>query len=124
MEYVILIIGLLICLYIIGLPVKIAAAAMGAQRTGMFWCLLALVGSSILHAIGATVPCIGTVIAFILSALAFSAILGTGFFGGIGIEILTIIFSAILVIILTLVFGVSLTEIIPYLMDLGKPVSF
>jgi hypothetical protein len=44
--------------------------------------------------------------------------------GGIGIEILTIIFSAIIVLILTALFGISLAEILPFLMDATRPISF
>ena len=52
MALVMLIIGLLL----VALPVKLAASAMGARRTGFFWCFLALIGASILHAIGLSVP--------------------------------------------------------------------
>jgi hypothetical protein len=31
-------------------PVQLAAKAMGAKRTGFFWCLIALIGASVLHA--------------------------------------------------------------------------
>lgn len=121
MEPILVIVALLVGLYIVALPVKLAAAAMGAKRTGMFWCLFSLIGASILHALGVTVPCIGSIVAFFLSSLAFSIFLGTGFLGGIGIHILSIIFSAILVFIGTLIFGVSLAELIPFLTDLGLP---
>ncbi len=106
------IIAIFVGLYIIALPVKIAAAMMGAQRTGMFSCLVALIIASILHGLGLTVPVVGTIVAFFLSALGFAIILGTDFFRGIGIAILHIIFSAILVLILVAVFGVSLGPIL------------
>jgi len=124
MEGIWLIVAVLIGLYIIALPVKMAAAAMGAKRTGVLWCLLALIGSSILHAIGLAIPCIGSIAAFLLSAVAFAAILGTGFLKGIGIEILVVVFSTILVLILTLVLGVSLAELLSILQETFGSVGF
>ncbi len=96
---------------LVALPVKVAAGAMHARRTGFLWCLLAMAGSYVLHGIGLSVPVIGTVVAFFLSALAFAVILGTDYLRGVGIELLAIIFSAILVALLALlavIFGVSL----------------
>jgi hypothetical protein len=111
MEGVLIIIVGLIGLYLIALPVKMAAAAMNAKRTGTIWCLLALVGATILHGIGLSIPVLGTIIAFLLSALVFAGVLGTGFFGGIGIAILQIIFSALLAGVIVVLFGISLTAL-------------
>ncbi len=96
---------------LIALPVKMAATAMHAQRTGFLWSLIALAGSYVLHGVGLGLPVIGTVAAFFLSALAFELILGTDYVRGIGIEVLAIVFSALLIgllALLALVFGVSL----------------
>ncbi|MCD4674348.1 MAG: hypothetical protein K8R77_16925 [Anaerolineaceae bacterium] len=112
METILIIIVALVGLSLIALPVKMAAAAMDAKRTGTFWCLIALAGASIMHGLGLTVPVFGTIIAFILSAIVFAAILGTGFFGGIGIAILHIIFSALLAGVIVLLFGVSLAGLL------------
>ena len=38
---------LLVAMVVIALPVKLAAVAMGARRTGFGWCLLALIVASI-----------------------------------------------------------------------------
>lgn len=103
--------AIIVGLYIVALPVKMAAAAMGADRTDTFSSLIALIVASVLHAIGLAVPVAGTIVAFLLSALAFAVVLGTGFFRGIGIAILHIVFTVILVFILTTVFGVSLAGI-------------
>lgn len=92
----------LVGVILIALPVKMAAVAMHARRTGFLWCLLALAGSYVLHGVGLGLPVIGTVAAFFLSALAFAAILGTDYLRGIGIELLVIVFSAILVALLAL----------------------
>jgi len=121
MEPILMIIVGLVGLFIITLPVKIAGSAMGAEKTGMFWCLFAIIGSSILHVVGVTVPCIGTIVAFFLSSLAFSLFMGTGFLGGIGIHILSIIFTGIFVVLVTVVFGVSLVELLPFLSDFSLP---
>ncbi len=103
---------------LIALPVKLAAGAMHARRTGFLWCLLAVAGSHILHGIGLTVPGIGTLVAFFLSALAFAVILGTDYLRGIGIELLAIVFSVILIAVfvgLALLFGISLGGLIALL---------
>ena len=97
-------IGILIAigaLVVIILPLKIAAAALGAKRTGFFWCLLALIGASILHGLGMLVPVIGTLVAFLLSAMAFAGILGTGSLRGVGIALLYIMFLIALVFLLS-----------------------
>ena len=102
MELVLGLLVLLVLLIIIVAPLKWAAAAMGARRTGFWWCLLALIGSSILHTLGLAAPVFGSLVAFLLSALAFAAILGTGFLRGVGIALLYMIFFAILIFVLSL----------------------
>ncbi len=108
MELLIPIVVLIVGLFIIALPVKMAAASMGAKRTGFVWCLISLVVASILHSIGMVVPVVGTIVAVLLSCLGFSLILQTTFLRGIGIAILHFIFSVIIVVVLTVVFGFSL----------------
>ena len=108
MEILITIIVIIVGLFLITLPVKLAASAMGAKRTGTFWCLIALIAASIMHALGLTLPVVGTIIAFLLSSVAFAVILGTGILRGMGIAVLQLIFSAILVFIVVAIFGVSL----------------
>lgn len=115
----------LVGMILIALPVKMAATAMHARRTGFLWSLIALAGSYVLHGVGLGVPVIGTVAAFFLSALAFALILGTDYVRGIGIEVLAIVFSAILVGVLALlavVFGVSLGGLLAILS--GAPGGF
>ncbi len=94
------------------IPLKLAAAAMGAERTGLIACLLALVGASLVHGIGLSVPVYGTVVAFLLSALAFAAILGTGFIRGIGIAVLFMIFSGIITYVLSLILGIRVYRLL------------
>ena len=114
MEIVIAIIVVLVGLYLIALPVKLAASAMGAKRTSTFWCLIALVAASIMHAIGLTLPIIGTIIAFLLSSVAFAVILGTGFLRGMGIAVLQLILSVILLVIVVAILGVSLGSVLSF----------
>jgi len=102
-----LLLTVLVVLVALLFPLKAAAAAMGARRTGFFWCFLALLGASFLHGIGLAVPVIGTLVAFLLSAVAFASILGTNFLRGMGISILYVVFSAIILFVLATVFGIS-----------------
>ncbi|RJO65096.1 MAG: hypothetical protein C4523_16960 [Myxococcales bacterium] len=87
----------LVGIAVVLLPVKLAAAAVGARRTGFLWCLVALVVASILHALGLGFPVAGSIVAFLLAAWGFAWILGTGFLGGIGIAILHVVFTALIV---------------------------
>ncbi len=103
---------LFVVLGIIAFPIKLAAAAMGAQNTGTGSCLLALIIAGFLHSVGLAVPCAGSIVAFILSTLGFAWILGTNFWRAIGIQVLSIIFASILILILTAVFGVSITDVL------------
>ena len=90
-------------------PLQWAARAMGAKRTGAIWCLLALLGASLLQSLlGAVFPGGGNLVAFLLSALAFAAILETGFLRGVGIALLHFIFSVAIVLGLFALFGIAL----------------
>ncbi len=99
----VIIIGFIIVL----LPVKMAAVAMGAKRSGFGWCFLALLAAMILHSIGLGAPVFGTVIAFLLASAGFAAILGTSFLRGIGIAVLQTIFSFVVVLVAGALLGVS-----------------
>lgn len=107
MELLIPIAVVIVALFLIVLPVQMAAKTMGAKRTGFFWCLCALIAASILHAVGLAVPIIGTIGAFLLSALGFSLVLETNYLKGIGIAILHIVFGIIIGVVLMVFFGVS-----------------
>ena len=108
MELLIPIVVVVVALFLIVLPVQLAAKTMGAKRTGFFWCLIALIAASVLHTVGLVVPIIGTIVAFFLSALGFSVVLETDFLKGIGIAILHIVFGIIIGVVLTVFFGASL----------------
>ncbi|MFH0880170.1 MAG: hypothetical protein V2A34_10700 [Lentisphaerota bacterium] len=107
-QVIFIMLALLLAVLITLLPVRWAARALGARRTGFTWCLLALIGTSILHGLGLMMPVAGSLIAFLLSALGFAAILGTDYIRGVGMAILYLIFSAILIIILAAVFGIGI----------------
>ena len=89
-------------------PVQWAARLMKARNTGFWQCFLALVAATILHGLGLLAPVAGFIVAFLLSAAGFAAILGTDYLRGIGIAILYVIFSAIILVVLCLIFGISL----------------
>lgn len=95
--------------FILTLPLKLAAKAMGAKRSGAGWCLLSLMGASFMQILGLSVPVYGSIAAFLLSSAVFAGILGTDFLRGIGVSILHVIFSAILVLIAAALFGLSFT---------------
>ena len=96
---------LLIVVFLLVLPVQLAAGAMGAKRNGVGWCFLSLVGASFMQMVGLSVPVYGSIMAFLLSSAAFAAILDTGFLGGMGISVLHVVFSVALTFLATLVFG-------------------
>jgi len=93
METILIIIVALVGLSLIALPVKMAAAAMDAKRTGTFWCLIALAGASILHGLGLTVPIFGTIIAFIYLQLSLQQFSEQGFSGELGLPSCTSFFQ-------------------------------
>ena len=98
---------LLIAVFILVLPLQLAAQAMGARRSGMGSCLRALIGASFMHMLGLSVSPYGPVVAFLLSSAAFAVILGTGFLRGIGIAILHAVFSFLLLFLAALVLGIG-----------------
>jgi len=104
---------LLLAVFILVLPVRLAAKAMGARRCGAGWCLVSLVAASVMEALGLSVPVYGTIVAFLLSCAAFAAILDTGFLRGMGIAILHVLFSALLLLLAALVFGFTAFALAP-----------
>jgi len=108
MELLWTIVITLVGIVVITLPVKLAAAAMGATRTGFGWCFLALIGASVLYSIGLAVPFFGLVVAFVLASLGFTWFLSTTFLRGVGIAVLHVVFSFIITAILSAVFGASI----------------
>ncbi len=100
------VIVLVVGFFLVLLPLKLAAAAVSAKRTGFGWCFLALLLATFMHSLGLSLPVFGSIAAFIFSAMSFSLILGTGFLGGIGIAILHLVFSALLLFVASL-FGIG-----------------
>lgn len=107
MNVMVLTLFLLVVLMLVLLPVRWAAKAVGARRYGFGWCLLALICSSFLYGIGIDVPVIGPLVAFLLSAVGFAAILRTTFLGGVGVAVLHIVFGIALIIVVGLIAGFS-----------------
>ena len=106
---IILLVTILIVIFVLIIPVKLAAEALGAKRTNLGWCFMSLLGTSIMQSIGLSVPVYGSIAAFLLSSAAFAGILGTSFIRGIGIAILHAIFSTIILFVMAALFGLSLT---------------
>ena len=108
LEVILLAAAVALGLFLIALPVKMAAAAVGADRTGVFWCLLSLVVASALHGVGLAVPVFGSIVAFLLASAGFAVILGTGFLRGMVIAVLHAVFGFLLAFALLALFGLSL----------------
>lgn len=105
-SIIVVLFAMLLITFILILPLQMAASAMGAKRTGAIWCILALLAAGVMQTVGTAAPVLGNLIAFLLSALVFAALLDTTFVRGIGIAILHIVFSVILIIILVAIMGV------------------
>ena len=105
----VLIFSLFIVVLVMLLPVKMAAAAMSAKRTGFIWCFLALLGASFVEGLGLSVPVYGTLVSFLLSAAVFAGFLGTDYLRGIGIAILHILFSILILFIFAALCGIGLS---------------
>ncbi|SEA22124.1 hypothetical protein [Microbulbifer marinus] len=88
-----LIIFVIIIVAVLVLPLKMAAAMMGARNTGVFHCLFALLLAVIVQRIvGGMIPGVsenlGILLTIPLAALAYMLVLGTGFLKGIIIALL------------------------------------
>ena len=108
MPYLSIILFCILILCLVIWPVQWSARMMNAQHTGFGRCFMALIAATILQGLGLLVPYAGSLVAFLLSAAGFAAILGTSYLRGIGIAVLYIIFSALILVVLSLIFGISL----------------
>ncbi|WP_299591719.1 hypothetical protein [uncultured Microbulbifer sp.] len=109
MEFLIL---LIFVVAILVLPLKMAAAMLGARNTGVFSCLFALLLAVIIqHFVGGLIPGVteewGILITIPLAAIAYMLVLGTGFFKGILIALV----QGLLTIGLTLLLGGVMTAL-------------
>ncbi len=89
-------------------PVQIAAKLVGARHSGLLRCLLALIVSNVLHGIGLTVPVAGSLVAFLLSAVAFAVLLGTGFLRAIVLAVLQMVLFFVVAAAIAVFFGGAL----------------
>ena len=96
-----LLIVLALILLVTVAPVMIAARIVGAQRTGFWMCLLALIVSSLIVGVAVRLFHGGGLLAFFASALGFMWILDTTYWRGLGIVILQYLIIVALVVILT-----------------------
>ncbi|MDA0578121.1 MAG: hypothetical protein O3B24_08480 [Verrucomicrobia bacterium] len=96
MELLILLTMMLAAALILILPLKLAAIAVKAGRTGAGWCFLALLAAFVTQAIGMSFSSWGSLIAFLLSAAVFAGVLQTTFVRGIAIAVLHVVFGLLL----------------------------
>lgn len=115
MQPLVTLIIYLIALFLITLPVRMAADAMGAKRNGFLWSLLAIFGASLMYGFGLSFPVFGTLAAFLLSSAAFAFILGTDFLRGMGIHLLSVLFGLLIGFLVNALFGINLPELVPTL---------
>ena len=83
MPYILIILFFILVICLVVWPVQWAARMMKARNTGFWLCLLALIAATILHGLGLLAPVAGSIVAFLLSAAGFAAILGTSYLRGI-----------------------------------------
>ncbi|MEW5251401.1 hypothetical protein [Microbulbifer sp. 2201CG32-9] len=88
-----LIIFVIVMVAILVLPLKMAAAMMGAKNTGVFYCLFALLLALIIQrVVGGMLPgvsdSVGLLLTIPLAAIAYMLVLGTGFLKAIIIALL------------------------------------
>jgi hypothetical protein len=89
MEFIIL---LIVVVAVLVLPLKMAAALLGARNTGAFYCLFALLlAVTIQRFVGGLIPGVteewGLLLTIPLAAIAYTLVLGTGFLKAILIAI-------------------------------------
>jgi hypothetical protein len=88
-----LLISLIIIIAILVIPIKMAASMMGARRTGVLYCLVAVILASLIQqAVARVIPSIdqslGMLLAIPLAAISYMLVLDTTFIKGICIAIL------------------------------------
>ena len=88
------------------LPVKLAAIIVNAKRTSFAWCFLATIVAGTLQLLGFALPGPGTLVAVLLGAAGYSAILKTSYAGGLAIMVLQVIIGVALFVGLCAIFGV------------------
>lgn len=103
MEFIIL---LIVMVAILVLPLKMAAAILGARNTGAFYCLFALLlAVAVQRFVGGMIPGVteefGLLITIPLAAIAYMLVLGTGFLKAIAIAIV----QGLILIVATVLLG-------------------
>jgi len=88
-----LIIAFIVITIILIVPIKIAASMVGARRTGIFHCFIAIVLAALLQGAAARLipgisEMLGVLLALPLAAVAYMLILDTTFFKSLGIAII------------------------------------
>ncbi|MFC6632415.1 hypothetical protein [Microbulbifer taiwanensis] len=109
MEFIIL---LIVIVAVLVLPLKMAAAMLGARNTGAFHCLFALLLAVIIQRfVGGLIPGVteeyGMLITIPLAAIAYMLVLGTGFLKAVLIAIV----QGLILIGATLLLGTLLAAV-------------
>lgn len=108
-----LLISLVIIIAVLVIPIKMAASMMGARRTGVLYCLVAMILASLIQQVVAGLfPSIdrslGMLLAIPLAAVAYMLVLNTTFIKAICIAILQGVILVLGLLGLGIIFG-SLT---------------
>lgn len=88
------------------LPVKLAAIIVNAKRTSFSWCFLATIVAGTLQLFGFALPGPGTLVAVLLGAAGYCAILRTSYAGGLAIMVLQFVLGVVMFLGLCAIFGV------------------
>lgn len=86
-------------------PVRLAAQAVGARTPGWLRCTVALVVANVLHGVGLAAPVLGALVAFLLSAVAFAVLLGTGYGRALVIAVLQMVLTYLIGFAIAVFFG-------------------
>ncbi len=111
-------IAIAVVIILIIVPIKIAAKYVGAQNTGAFMCLLAIIFAAIIQKGVSTFipqlndihPFVDFLVSVLLSAIAYMMVLGTSYVKGIIIALLQIVIMLIIFFLISLIgIGVNVT---------------
>ncbi|MDA0323009.1 MAG: hypothetical protein O2923_09890 [Verrucomicrobia bacterium] len=106
--FVLLLVSIFLGLVIIALPVRWAAGVVGARHRGYGRCLLALIVTTFLAALGMQIQIAGPLVALLLSAAGYAGVLGTSYPRGIAIAVLHFIFAFLIFFAVATIFGIGI----------------
>jgi len=77
----------------------------GARHAGLLRCLAALLVADVLHGIGLAVSVLGSLAAFLLSAVGFAVLRGTGYLRALVIAVLQAVLTFVIAVAIVFFFG-------------------